>query len=510
MKKIIIIPLDERPCNYHFGEYMASGTPYEIILPPKEYMGDKKKPGNINKLINWLTEESKTSDGLVVSLDTLLYGGIVPSRLHHDDLATLKSRIDTLRTIKENNKDLLIYGFQLLMRNPEYSSSEEEPDYYEEFGREIHLYGVYEHKQSLGIITEHEQKEFARISKLVPKEYLEDYITRRDINSQMNEDFLKLVSDNVIDFAIIPQDDSSPYGFTALDQIKTRSLIESSNLELRTYMYPGADEVANVLLSRMVLHYENKTPLVYLKYSSVGDGKIIPLYEDRYLAETLKYQVLASGGLIIDNINDADLVLLVNTPPEKMREAANYSTRTIEYDSFRTLVEFVEFANYAITKLNKPVIIADVAYANGGDYHLFKLLKQKGLLFKLSAYAGWNTSSNTIGTALPQGIFDFLYPNRKENLDFTALRYVEDIGYCTVVRKKVSSTLVLPNHYFLLDGKEGVVVEQIKAELNEFINNNFEDADFVPSIERIYSPWNRMFETGLEVVVNDNKNKNNK
>lgn len=505
MKKIILLPLDERPCNYHFGEYMLGGTPYEVLLPPKEYMGDKKKAGNIEKLISWLKKNAKNSDGIVVSLDTLLYGGIVPSRLHYDSEATLVKRINVLKEIKEQNPNLLIYGFQLLMRNPEYSSSEEEPDYYEEFGREIHLYGVYKHKTSLGIITTEEKREFSKIEKILPKEYLNDYITRRSINSLMNKHFLKLVEDKVLDFAIIPQDDSSPYGFTALDQIETRQMIEDKNLELDVYMYPGADEVANVLLSRMVLHYENKKPLVYLKYSSVGDGKIIPLYEDRYLAETLKYQILAAGGLIIDDLKNADIVLLVNTPPEKMREAASYLTRTIEYDSFRTLVEFVEFANYTINDLNKTTVIADVAYANGGDYHLFKLLKQKGLLFKVNAYAGWNTSSNTIGTALPQGIFDYLFPNRKENLDFLSLRYVEDIGYCSIVRKEISSKLVLPNHYFLIDGKKGPVVNEIKDELNKFIKNNFNNEKFVPTINKIYSPWNRMFEIGLEISANENK-----
>ncbi|WP_162140155.1 DUF4127 family protein [Haploplasma axanthum] len=501
MKKIIVIPLDERPCNYYFNQYMTKGMPYEVMAPPMEYMGNKKTPGNINKLIEWLTKESKDADGLVIALDTILYGGIVPSRLHHDTKNELIKRINVLKEIKKNNPKVLIYGYQLLMRNPKYSSSEEEPDYYETHGREIHLYGVYEHKKDLGIITEEETKDFERIKKILPIEYLEDYVNRRNINGEINDDFLNLVSEEVIDFAIIPQDDSSPYGFTALDQIKTRKMIEDKNLEFKVYMYPGADEVTNTLLSRMILNFENKKPTVYLKYSSVGDGQIIPLYEDRYLAETIKYQVLAAGGIIIDDFKNADLVLLVNTPPEKMREAGSINIRTIEYDSFRTLVEFVEFADYCINFINKPVIIGDVAYANGGDIHLFKLLKQKNLLYKVSAYAGWNTSSNTLGTAIPQGIFSWLYPNRKEIIEFLALRYVEDIGYCSIVRSRIAKTLVKPNHYFLLDGKQGLVVQQIKKELEMFIKDNLVLKNIKPEIKKIYSPWNRMFETGLEVKI---------
>lgn len=501
MKKIIVIPLDERPCNYNFNQFMTEGIPYDIVVPPMNIMGDKKQPGDSDLIIDWLKKEAKTANGIVVALDTILYGGIIPSRLHHHSMEVLQERLNVLREIKEDNKDLVIYAYQLLMRNPQYSSAEEEPDYYADYGREIHLTGVYEHKEELGILTESEKIDYKRVKDFVPQEFLKDYLDRRLINSELNKDFLALVKEGVVDFAIIPQDDSSPYGYTAIDQRKTRKMIEDENLELKVYMYPGADEVTNTLLSKLILHFENKRPLVYIKYSSVGEGKIIPLYEDRYLAETVKYQVLAAGGLIVDDLNSADLVLLINTPPEAMREAASINNRTIEYDSFRTLVEYVEFADYVIKDLNKPVIIGDVAYANGGDLHLFKLLKQKDLLFKVAAYAGWNTSSNTLGTAIPQGIFAWLYPNRKENEDFLALRYVEDVGYCSIVRSSVAAKLEEPQNYYLLDGKKGKTVDLIEKELNEFIANNLNSKEYSIEITNIYSPWNRMFETGLEVKV---------
>src|SRR5690554_3686019 len=243
--------------------------PYQIVVPPMEFMGVKKQAGNSKKIIEWLIKETKDASGVVVALDTILYGGIVPSRLHHLTKDILKEQMNVLREIKKNNKDLKIYAYQLLMRNPKYSSSEEEPDYYEFYGREIHLYGVYLHKKSLGILSKHEENELSRIEKIIPSKYIKDYLKRREINSEMNVHFIELVKDGIVDFAIIPQDDSSPYGFTAIDQIKTRKLIEDENLELKVYMYPGADEVTNTLLSRIVLNFENKQPLVYIKYSSV-------------------------------------------------------------------------------------------------------------------------------------------------------------------------------------------------------------------------------------------------
>ena len=503
MKKIAVLPLDERPCNYAFNQRLVKGMPYEVKVPSLDILGDKKQKGNLTAIKKWLKDVASEVDGMVIAVDTLVYGGIVPSRLHHDDTKTLLERLNVLREIKEQYPKIKLYAYNLIMRNPKYSSSEEEPDYYETCGREIHLYGIYDHKQALGILTKEEESHFNQIKETIDHESLNDYLVRREKNIEVNIAFLDLVKEGIIEFGIVPQDDSSPYGLTATDQIKVRKHIKDNNIELTCYMYPGADEVTNTLLARMVNEYEGKKPLVYLYYASVTGGMQIPLYEDRLLNETIKYQVLAAGGMLVSSLKDADLVLLVNVPSSHMVEANNQHVASLEYDAFRNLIEYVEQANYAV-ELGKKVIIADVAYANGGDLNLLKLLRQKDLLMKISAYAGWNTSSNTLGTCIPQGMFDFLYPNRKENLDFLGLRYVEDFGYCSVVRSQIAKTLVMPNHYFLLDGKRGKVVNEIKEALENFIEKEL-NGKYTFKINDIYSPWNRMFETGLDVSVDENK-----
>lgn len=503
-KKIVVIPLDERPCNYTFNQLLVLETDYEVVVPPMEILGDKKKAGNTELITQWLIEHAKDAYGAVIAVDTLVYGGIVPSRLHEDDTNTLIERLSVLKTIKESNKNLKIFAYNLIMRNPKYSSADEEPDYYGVWGREIHLHGVYKHKEDLNIITEAEEANFEAIKKRLPQEYLDDYLLRRDKNTVVNNAFLTYIRDGIIDFGIVPQDDSSPYGLTALDQAKIRKTIEDFDIELKAYMYPGADEVTNVLLARMVNEDHGYRPNVFVKYSSVAAGRIIPLYEDRYLHETLKYQILAAGGMTATSAHEADIVLMVNAPSEDMREASHYNEQSIVYEAFRTLVEFVEYTKYAIEKLNKKVVIADVAYANGGDPKLLKMLKQAGLLYKLSGYAGWNTSSNTIGTCLPQGMIHYYYGDRKAHFDFLGLRYVEDVGYCSFVRGEVSRNLPEGFDYFLIDGKRGHIVNNmIKVALDRFIEEKLNDGKHKVVIKDIYSPWNRMFETGLTVEVID-------
>ncbi|MCK9166625.1 MAG: DUF4127 family protein [Acholeplasmatales bacterium] len=505
MKKIIVLPLDERPCNYNFNYLMALETNYEIIRPPLNILGDKKKPGNINKINQWLKEVSQDAYGAIIAVDILVYGGIVPSRLHYDDVSTLKARLETLKEIKRQNKDIKLFAYNLLMRNPAYSSSEEEPDYYETEGRNIHLFGVYQHKIEIGEITDTEKESYEKIKKTINYDNLNDYLTRREKNIEINKEFLQYVKKEIIDFAIIPQDDSSPYGLTAKDQQTIRKQISTLGIQLKCYMYPDADAVTNSLLSRMIMSDNNLTPKVYLRYSSVNAGSIIPQYEDRYLEETLKYHILTAGGMITASEDNADVILLVNSPSTNMMGAYNQHIKTIYYDAFRTLIEHVEYANYAINVLEKPVVIADVAYGNGGDIEFFNLLNQKDLLYKVSSYAGWNTSSNTLGTAIPYGFINLIYPNRDSRFDFLSLRYVEDIGYCSVVRQKIISELKEPYHRFYLDGKKGKIVSDIKKGLDDFIKEELNNEEREIIIKDIYSPWNRTFEVGLTVKYREKK-----
>ena len=39
--KIVMLPLDERPCNYEYPKMMPKGN-FNLVLPPKDIMGDKK------------------------------------------------------------------------------------------------------------------------------------------------------------------------------------------------------------------------------------------------------------------------------------------------------------------------------------------------------------------------------------------------------------------------------------------------------------------------------------
>lgn len=503
MKKILLIPLDERPCCYEFQEQMAKDTDLQIVKPPRNLLPDKKKFADPEKLFDWMEENAVECDGAIIAIDALVYSGMLPSRIHDFPLSLLKERMMRLRRFCASHPDLPIFAYNLVMRNPRYSSSEQEPDYYEQWGREIHRFGYIGHKKELGIADSLECAEYEDIVSRLPQEYLNDYLSRREKNIEINKLAVDMTAEGVIDFLIVPQDDSSPYGFTAKDQQTIRHRIREKKVQLRAYMYPDSDGVQGTLLARMANLFARKRPLVYIKYASAAGDTIIPRYEDRIVSETIKYQILAAGGLVASCVLEADLIVMINTPSGNPLEHLTTGPlpERIEYDANRNQIEQVEYAAYAMEKLKKPVCFADIAYSNGGDPELYTLLREKGILWRIAGYAGWNTSSNTLGIALPMAMLYLLYGPRKGHTDFLAARYVEDIGYMAFVRRNVCQNDLPPRglNYFTVDGEHGVIAEIIHKKLQEFADQYISNKDLRVVVDEVWMPWTRIFNNGIHV-----------
>ncbi|HCZ23621.1 MAG TPA: hypothetical protein DHV05_02005 [Acholeplasmataceae bacterium] len=502
MAKIVLLPLDERPCNIRYPKQIFKQSSLEIVTPDSSVLGDKKTPASFDGLNQFLIDSTKDASGLVVSMDMLLYGGLVPSRLHHLSKEFLLERFNILRTIKEQNPSLIIYAFDLIMRCPQYSSNDEEPDYYGTCGLDIFKTGFIGHKIELGIATDEDKKSFERLN--APKHYLDDYLGRRDLNLSMNQMTLNYVKEGIIDFLIIPQDDAAQYGFTAKNQEVLKKEIDRLEINSKVYMYPGADEVANTLLSRMYTALEHKKPKFYIHYPSPSCATTIPLLEDRFLDVTVRYQIRAAGGMIISSIQEADIVLFVNASGTKMASSASMiAVRDEGLRTQRNLIDFVELMEDVIS-MGKVVAVADVATLNGSDHELMQLLKQKNLLLKLGAYAGWNTSSNTLGTTIPHGIQTWGNGFTKSHLDFLMARYVEDYGYMTTVKGSVNQELnAMGMNYFDVKSRLSDVEQMVEKRLQMFIHQYLAPIEKHIVIERVWMPWKRMFEVGVEVKYQD-------
>ena len=493
--KLIYIPLDERPCNYYFAERIAEGSPIELINPKRELLGDKKIPANVFALEKFLLENASLADSFVISLDMLLYGGIVPSRLHHMSEEELTKRLSVIEKIKQINPEAKIYAFALIMRCPKYSSSDEEPDYYEYCGEQIFRIGQVKHKRALGMIDDSEAKRLLSEYAKVIGDNLSDFEERREINRNMLMKVVKMLGKS-IDFLVIPQDDSAEFGYTSMDRETIKGAIAAEGLS-DVAMYPGADEVGMTMLARAACEYRGISPKIECIFAHENNPNVKPLYEDRPLGKTLPYQISSAGCIQVLEGEESDIRLYLNYPAFEPREVFEEPS---EGYFARNLPEFCKKIATS-TFDGKVCAVADGAFCNGGDKEFLKMLQESVPLLKLSAYAGWNTSSNTLGTVICQAVFVFLFGDNNFQRRFLAERIFEDVGYCGHVRNYVTKNLLPQLGYNYFDAGEecGEVAGLVRNELCKYISETFPALTEKYEIDVCRMPWRRMFEIDLSL-----------
>ena len=500
MRKFFYLPLDERPCNRLFPRRMAASCgEVELLTVPDTLLGHKKSPADVEGIWKFLEEKSKMCDSAVLSAEMLFFGGLLPSRIHHLPEEWIGRVTQRLVQLKENNPALDIYLFQLIMRTPRYDSSEEEPDYYAQYGKLLFRRAYLEDKKTRAGLEPEEETEYRTASDALPSEIRRDYEWRRRYNLRLLEEVLTLVERGVVKILYIPQDDSCEYGYTAMDQHRIQQKIRSMNLQGRVYLHPGADEAGAELLARAYLDGKKQTCRVHVLYGSILAPRIIPLYEDRILGASVEQHLLACGCLPCETPEQADLILAVNAPGRVMQESKEQSCADVTYQTFRCQNLFVQRIA-ELVRGGKRVAVADCAYANGGELDLIVRLDAAGILDKLISYKGWNTACNTIGTSLAQGIFALDTPETPAVKANLAYHLVDDVFYQAVVRARMEREAETRGaNYFDLNNCGEILgrlaAEQIRSLWQQVIQRSFADSPAQPAA--VFFPWNRLFEIGV-------------
>lgn len=498
--KIVLVPIDERPCNHYYPQILPLDEEVKIVVPPYELMSKRKTVCDVSKVSKWLLEETKDADYACISLDTLCYGGIIPSRIHHEKLEDILKRSDVIREIRNQNPKIKIFVNELIMRCPAYSNAFEEPDYFDDCGREINRIGVYMDKERCGILTEEEKSEYAQLRENVKKEYLDDLLTRRAINKQAIIYNLSLAKDGIIDFFSIPQDDCAPYGYTHMDVTEIKNYIDENKLE-NVMMYPGADEVGLDLISRAICDYFAYSPRVFINYADSNAMDKIPEFEDRPVDLTINLHIQVAGCRRVNSLTEADIVYLINCGSEFLDSTHPDKLKSLEN---RDILKNQNIINVAKSE-SKVVCIADIAYTNEGDLFVLTKLQEKKIFNKVDAYAGWNTCSNTLGTATCDAICNFFFKNTAKAHYFLISRYIEDFLYMGIARKELIKYIKEKNDPKTTIDNFGAYEKEyenfVKNRLLELVDKyNLRSICDFKDIEVTF-PWHRTFEIFLKVVA---------
>jgi hypothetical protein len=407
-----------------------------------------------------------------------------------------------------------------------------------------------EHRQSLGEATPDETRQIEALYKEIPDEVYNDYRQGRRRNHAVNQAVLDWLAEGVFDYLLLPQDDTADYGWNIAEARLLQAKIRTNGLSARAITYPGADEIGSLLLASYVCRKADFMPRVWPRYSSVHSPAVVTSYEDRPVHELLKAHLMPLNGCLADSAESADLILYLNAPAQKQGEgmyqwmawaglenlrkgappsvqafldqaAADpvYQNTRREMDSPHRSPE--EFVRALLEELaaGRPVALADVLCVNGSDLILGNLLVQQPEIVQLSAYGGWNTAGNTLGTVLAQAVLHRLAvqngadPGRiQAHLEFLFLRFLDDYFY-QARERSLAFLEDLPSLGLPVNGEHLEDPEQA-ARLDAAIQARLERAaaelgkTFLRSgkvrrvqVENIRLPWQRLFEVGFDVQV---------
>ena len=141
--------------------------------------------------------------------------------------------------------------------------------------------------------------------------------------------------------------------------------------------------------------------------------------------------------------------------------------------------------------------MADISHPNGSDDAVMNLFRVRRLLFRLRAYSGWNTATNSTGYALAQGIIGNKL-STKDRTELLLVRYIDDWLYQRIVRNIIINDLAKIGGRYIYDfkDKKEVIEEDVNDLMHTAIYNYLPVFDELDNVT-FSNPWNRMFEISI-------------
>ena len=505
--KIIFIPHDDRPVSCKQTAEIVKETGANIVMPPIELLGLEGSNEHPVQLWQWFEENAPTARAAVIASDSLLYGGLIPSRKHEFSQEQLSAWVENFKNIREKNPEMKLYVFASLMRTPMQGTKGdiEEPEYYAEYGANIHQYTALSDKQEISKLTNDEKNYMNYLKNSTPQEYFEDWMNRRAKNFSATKKLIDFTSAGIIDYLIVGRDDNAPLCQTHKENRELLNYAAKNNLPKEKFQsLAGIDEFNLLLLTRAINEIRGKVPTVNVQFNKGKGGKTVPMFSDESIENSVEEEIIIAGGKKVRDPEDTDFVLLVNTdidgetfgghnlPPSNKP----FKPNLIPTKSTNNFIDLVE----ENLKHGYKIGIADINYCNGSDNALMKILNDKNLLFRIQSYAGWNTATNSTGFALSTGILTkYMMKDSKNKL--LVRRYLDDWAYQANIRTIVGNELFyMPRGsiaYYQFDG-EREYVEQRETELmREWAEKFLPPYKYLRGL-KVSNTWNRMFECHIE------------
>jgi len=495
---ILLIPCDTRPPTLELPHQLARAAGVTLLSPPLELLNKLNLPADLGGLRDWLFIHAPQADALIVSLEMLTLGGLIPARRVSDSLEEALSRLEVLRDIKTTHPELRILAHGVIVRVGHDDDPLEEKPYYGQWGPQLREVSEWTDRAERG--GDRNRLEQARNA--VPEGILEDWLGTRERNHRLHHAAIRLLEEGVLERLHLTLDDTSEYGLAARDRRRLEAALDAGGLWSRAEIYPGADEVSACLFARAILK-EKRVP-VKVVYPSHLSPAATTLYEDRPLGELVGAHLRACGCEEVSSAIEAAFTLFVNAPAVTQGQAQpDYAT--VDTPA-RALPAFARRLSEALERF-EICALADVAYPNGAERRLMTLL-ERAPLHKLLGYAAWNTAGNALGSAIATAICVLEGRNERARVQALFSRLTDDWIYQGEVRSQVWNALERPSIYDLGHLKaraESEVEARMKPAALELWNRHF--ALHYPNLKLewngSYLAWPRLFTGVFPLEVQD-------
>ena len=498
---IVVLPLDGRPPCTKFVSDLGLLASVKVILPPNVLLGNYTEPAQRNALVNWLNENIENADSAIISSDLLIHGGLVGSRIPIGTFDDENAFLNYLELLHKNNYDKSIYVYSIIPRL--LIADQLIPDSWWQW----HLMrwaALQDIQDTFGDPLSF--KELQRFVDEIPPEIIDKYTALYRNNNNFNHKLLDTAIKNNIGMLIIGQDDGQPFGLPNRNRNRALFYLEHNNLLTKYHTTRGADELGCLVLAADRNQKWQYSPKIFVEYSSPRVADIIMPFMSCSVGETVNEKIAIIGGKPVDDPLQADFILYVHCGNDTTADLQKTASHLKDLIIGKTPVALVDLsANYDIKETIFP-----------------HLINNNTPLVRLAAFAGWNTVSNSVGTAVAQAsIFTGQKKRLPErdlpslyalNLQFNLDRFFDDWVYQKAMHYKLAKLLKIREiDPYALDYDTIKVSKFIKNEIQVYKNTLFYDNlcrypfysddanDYYLSSIDIYItlPWERIFEVSL-------------
>ena len=503
MITLTLIPLDDRPATRGIPQEVAAIAGVSVATPPVDLRPRGRTAPDPEALSEWFRISRARTDAAVVSLDALGFGSLIGSRIGHEPVEDVLAR---WRPLTEPGGP--VHAAIVVPRTPNSLDATEEPAHWSQHGPNLHAL-------SAQLASTEDDLAAARdtVAPAVPDDVAADWTGRLLRQHTLALSTLGMAQRGALDTLVVAVDDAAQKSLSALAQSDLARWSQIVGTTDRVLVHPGADETGAVLVARAIgQHLGLSGPRVAVRCAD-ADGLDRPApYETGPVRLTVVRQLEAAGATVVDELSDADVVLVVHPPCCPVCGAS--AGCAVDHASWAGTPEDTwdwEGAARTTTVVTDllaaghRVALADVAQPNGADPALVRALTAVVSWADLDGYGAWNTAGNTLGTVAAQVVVAHLgraagtFDAQSHRLAI-ARRVVEDYGWMSVVRHKARVELGsdLAGHDLVSGAHPATAAWE--GELREILATSpgLRGLQVVPG--SLSFPWGRTFEIDLSIV----------